>query len=108
MLSGAVNGWFEGRHEESYDEGQVPLSYTISEVEALSASNELTRKKEDLEDVLMVCKCLKDFAGKPGELSFKEHDRVEVIEKLSDKVWRCRLKGKGELFERKLQRFLKV
>ncbi len=105
VLSPPVNGWFEGRHEETFDEGQFPVSYTISEAEALSASNELSRKKDEAEDVIMVCKCLQDYVGKPGELSFKEHDRLEVLEKMSDKVFRCRFKGKGEERKTSFQMF---
>jgi hypothetical protein len=94
VLGDPENGWFQGRLEDTYEEGLFPSSYTVAETAALSTSSDALKNKKEEEDVLTVCKCLKDYTGKAGELSFKEHDRIEVLDQSNAAAWRCRFKGK--------------
>ena len=97
VLGPAEDGFFRGRLEQSYEEGLFPEAMTVSEREWMKSSGGggAGEKKGVEDEVVAVCKCLQDYvAKKTGELSFKEHDRVEVLERTSALVWRCRVKGK--------------
>merc|ERR1711916_174195 len=84
-------GWFRGRLESSFEEGVFPSQYCLTE-EAWEAFKEAAVEDE----VLMVCKCLVDYTGRPDaqELSFKTSDRIEVIDTKDPARWKARFRGK--------------
>lgn len=98
-----LSGWVRGRLEDTGEEGLFPATY-LAIPEGLSSSGGGTSNaavpkspRED-DEVLMVCKCLRDFqSDDTAYLSFKAHDRVEVVERMSGDLWRGRLKGRRGL-----------
>jgi len=100
VLGESYNGWFKGRLESTYDEGIVPATYVEPVKVAGVASNPVAASDGNVSPregalIVLIVKCLRDFDSKDASyLSFKQHDRVEVLEDKDAKLYKARAKGK--------------
>jgi len=107
VLGAAQNGWFKGRLESNYDEGLVPATYVVpvetEESKLLAAGKSPNTQKKENDVIVLVVKCLQDFVAKdPSHLSFKNHDRIEILDQSDPLWWKARAKGKIGLVSSKM------